>query len=149
MTWFFLVKCSVIIEKAPSCNFDNFSNVLRLNWVKLIPNYTLLEAKTQKNGKTKSSHTSVCSYPYEFHHYIILLFFFTSFFMCIWWFYCIILQVLKNKVAIFALKSARKTEGHMAIGQYKKARRLSLNSYSPQCNAFFLAIAYTFPDTSV
>ena len=58
--------------------------------------------------------------------------------MCIWWFYCIILQVLKNKVAIFAFKSARKTEGHMAIGQYKKARRLSLNSYSPQCNAFFL-----------
>ena len=71
--------------------------------------------------------------------------------MCVWWFYCIILPVLKNKVTIFALE-CKKNRGDtcMAIGQYKKAERLNLNSHTLLnvtlfCSHFF----FLFPDTSV
>ena len=77
-------------------------------------------------------------------------YFFTSSFMCVWWFYCIILPVLQNKVTIFA-RECKKNRGDkcMAIGQYKKAKRLNLNSYSPQYNAILLVLFFLFPDTSV
>ena len=53
MAFSFFDKYSVIFEKALFRNFDNLSNVLRLNCGNLIPNYTLSEAKTQTHTHTQ------------------------------------------------------------------------------------------------
>ena len=149
MTCFF-VKYSVIFEKAPFRNFDNLSNVLRLNCVNLIPNYTLWEAKLTQKVEKQTLPTLLLVVTHMNFNILSYYYFFTSSFMCVWWFYCIILPVLKNKVTIFALE-CKKNRGDtcMAFGQYKKAKRLNLNSYSPQCNAVLLVLFFLFPDTSV
>lgn len=120
----FLVKYSVIFEKARFRNFDNLSNMLRLNCVNLIPNYTLWEAKLTQKMEKRTLPILLLVVTHMNFNIISYYYFFTSSFMCVWWFYCIILPVLKNKVTIFALECKKNRGDTWPLDNIKKQEDL-------------------------
>lgn len=140
MTCFF-VKYSVIFEKAPFRNFDHLSNVLRLNCVDLIPNYTLWEAK--RTQKMEKQTLPILLLVVTHMNFNILSYYYSRALLCVsGGFIVLFYRCLTIKLQSLHL-SARKTEGTHAwpLDNIKKQKDListhTLLNITLFCSHFF------------